>query len=242
MTRSGQRPDVQPPDMSATERDTLLFDLYGTLVDPLAIATALTRYLPDEAAQRVAAVWRQKQLEYSFRLTMMERYRSFAWVTARSLDYALLADGHELPADARASLLDQYDAPEPFPDVEPALCTLTEAGHSLYVLSNGSPEMLQRCLMNSGLADHFVAWLSVDAVGAFKPSPQVYQHAGTMLGCTVGQLWLVSCNPFDVIGAKSAGMRTAWLNRSGGPFDTIGDQPDVIVSSLDELATRLARP
>ncbi|MGD9527330.1 MAG: haloacid dehalogenase type II [Pseudonocardia sp.] len=238
MTSSEQQTHQREP-AAASGQETLLFDLYGTLVDPLAIATVLGRHLSNESATQVAATWRQKQLEYSFRLTMMQRYENFAWITARSLEFALLANGLELPADERAALLEHYDAPEPFSDVEPALRRLTEAGHSLYVLSNGSPEMLQRCLVNSGLAEHFKAWLSVDAVEAFKPSPQVYEHAGNILGRPVGHLWLISCNPFDVIGGKSAGMRAAWLNRSGGPFDTIGDQPDMVVSSLDELAVRL---
>jgi 2-haloacid dehalogenase len=219
--------------------EVLVFDLYGTLVDPLAISAALAENLPEEVAAEVARTWRQKQIEYSFRLTMMQRYRDFEWVTARALDFALLAHGMRLPDAAYGRVLERYDAPEPFPDVEPGLRLLAEAGHQLYVLSNGSPEMLQRCLLNSGLVDHFTAWISVDAVGAFKPVPEVYRHAATILGRPVDDLRLVSCNPFDVVGGKAAGMRTAWVNRSGGPFDTIGEWPDVVGGTVLEIAHRL---
>lgn len=220
----------------------LLFDLYGTLVDPLEIATALAERMPADAAYEVAATWRQKQIEYSFRLTMMQRYENFAWVTARSLDYALLAHHRTLSGAERDTVLERYDAPRAFPDAVPGLRELANAGHGLYVLSNGSPEMMQRCLVNSGLAEHFTAWMSVDAVGAFKPSPTVYEHAGRILGRPMRNLRLVSCNPFDVIGGKSAGMRTAWVNRSGMPFDTIGERPDIVVSSLEELAKHVCAP
>lgn len=213
----------------------LLFDLYGTLVDPLAIAAALAEWMPAEAAHEIAGTWRQKQIEYSFRLTMMRRYENFAWVTARALDFALLAHARTLSGAERDAVLERYDAPGAFPDAVPGLRALAEAGHGLYVLSNGSPEMMQRCLVNSGLAEHFTAWMSVDAVGAFKPSPTVYEHAARILGRPIRTMWLVSCNPFDVIGAKSAGMRTVWVNRSGMPYDTIGEPPDIVVSSLEGL-------
>jgi 2-haloacid dehalogenase len=44
---------------------------------------------------------------------------------------------------------------------------------------------------------------------------------------------------FDCVGASAAGMRTAWVNRSAAPFDTIGAQPDVIVPALDRLPAAL---
>lgn len=225
--------------MSESAHETLLFDLYGTLVDPIAISAELARHLSVEDAETVARTWRQKQIEYAFRLTMMERYETFEWITARALDYALLACGCTLDKLPRRAVLDKYDAPEPFPDVPQGLRALADSGHQLYVLSNGSPDMLQRCLVNSGLIDHFTAWLSVDAVGAFKPVARVYRHASTILGRPISELRLVSCNPFDVVGGKAAGMRTTWINRSGGPFDTTGEDPDMVCSSIAELASAL---
>lgn len=218
----------------------LLFDLYGTLVDPIAVSAALTRTIPAEVAQDVARTWRHKQVEYAFRLTMMDRYRTFDWVTARSLDFALLVHGQELDGGARHDVLRAYDTLDPYPDVLPALEMLAATGRPRYVLSNGSPDMLRRCLSGSGLADRFDGWISVDAVRAFKPSPQVYRHASTVLGRPIRDLRLISCNSFDVIGAAAAGMQTAWVNRSGGPFDTIGEVPQTVGRDLLDIAQQLA--
>lgn len=221
------------------QREDLVFDLYGTLVDPIAIAAELAATLPAAMASQVALTWRQKQIEYSFRLTMMERFENFEWITEKALDFALLANACSLPEEARSEVLEKYDSPTPFPDVLPALELLKDSGYRLYILSNGSTEMLQRCLLNSGLAESFTAWISVDDVRAFKPVPQVYQLAAKLLGRPLGELRLISCNPFDVVGGKAAGMRTAWVNRLGGPFDTIGETPDIVCSTLSDLVTVL---
>ncbi len=81
--------------------------MYGTLVDPIRIWKRLERYVPDEDAPRVAEVWRQKQLEYTFRLTAMERYEDFEEVTRKSLDYALAVAGRELEAEEKEALMAQ---------------------------------------------------------------------------------------------------------------------------------------
>ncbi len=85
-------------------REVLAFDLYGTLVDPIAIAGELGQVLGDSDGSEAAGLWRLKQLEYSFRLTAMGRYEDFRWVTARALDFALAAVGARLPdGQARAA-------------------------------------------------------------------------------------------------------------------------------------------
>src|SRR3954449_4634441 len=104
-------------DAARTIRDVLAFDVYGTLVDPIAIAHALERAAPDQAV-RIAELWRQKQLEYSFRLTAMGQYQDFEWVTARGLEYALAATSTSLMPSQIASLLAQYDDLETFEDVQ----------------------------------------------------------------------------------------------------------------------------
>src|SRR5207248_3226464 len=95
-------------DAFEPELDILAFDVYGTLVDPIGIVRALERVVP-ASATRIAEVWRQQQLEYSFRLTAMGQYQDFEWVTARAFEYALLATGAALDARQRAAILAQYD-------------------------------------------------------------------------------------------------------------------------------------
>jgi 2-haloacid dehalogenase len=223
-----------------TDRQVLAFDLYGTLVDPIAISGELDRVLGGLDGAETARLWRLKQLEYSFRLTAMGQYEDFRWVTARALDFALASVGASLPTEQARRLVELYDQLRPFPDAGPALRALADAGYELAVLSNGSPAMIGNCLANSGLADFFGQRISADEVRAFKPAPIVYRHAAERLSVPIGQIRLVTCNPFDSVGASAAGMRTAWVNRSAAPFDTIGRQPDLTVPALDRLTAALA--
>ena len=223
-----------------TDREVLAFDLYGTLVDPIGISSELGRVLGGSDGGEAAGLWRLKQLEYSFRLTAMGRYEDFRWVTSRALDFALASVGARLRDEQVRRLVGLYDHLQPFPDTAPALRALAGMGFELAVFSNGTPAMIGNCLENSGLAGFFGQRISVDEVRVFKPSPAAYRHAAGRLSRPAGQVRLVTSNAFDSVGASAAGMRTAWVNRSGAPFDTIGAQPDLTVSALDRLPAELA--
>jgi len=222
--------------MSALE--ALAFDMYGTLVDPIRIWKQLERYLPDDA-QRIAELWRQKQLEYTFRLTAMERYEDFEQVTRKALDYALATAGREIDTYQRSSLMAQYNDLERFADVEPGLQLLKDAGFTIVVFSNGSPTMLTSIMNAAGLNSYCEGFVSVDEVHAYKPSPKVYRHVANRLSRPIEQVRLISSNSFDVVGAEAAGMQASWVNRSGGIFDTLAPPPQSVVRSLVELAERL---
>ena len=219
--------------------EALALDMYGTLVDPIRIWKRLESYLPDEDALRVAEVWRQKQLEFTFRLTAMERYEDFKQVTRKALDYALAESRRELELDQKDALMTQYNDLERFDDVGSGLERLKEAGYTMVVFSNGTPQMLDTLMDAAGLRSYLESYVSVDDVKVYKPSPKVYQHVADQLDRAVGEVRLVSSNPFDVIGAEAAGMQTAWVNRSGGLFDTLGPRPKVIVGTLTGLAEAL---
>ena len=111
-------------------------------------------------------------------------------------------------------MLDQARIPVVFDDVPEALQALTDAGHELSVFSNGTADQLEAIVGETGIARYFTQLISVDEVGAFKPAPAVYQHAPARLGRAIGDVWLVSANPFDAAGAKAAGMRVAKLERA----------------------------
>ena len=102
-----------------TDREVLAFDLYGTLVDPIAISGELGQVLGDSDGREAAGLWRLKQLEYSFRLTAMGRYEDFRWVTSRALDFALASIGARLPDGQSERLVELYDHLQPFPDAVP---------------------------------------------------------------------------------------------------------------------------
>ena len=219
--------------------EALAFDMYGTLVDPIRIWKQLEKYIPDDT-QRIAEIWRQKQLEFTFRLTAMERYEDFEQVTRKALDYALAATGHILDAQQKNSLMAQYNTLERFADVEPGLQRLKDAGYTMVVFSNGSPAMLSAIMQAANLERYCSGFVSVDEVKVYKPSPIVYRHVANRLGRRLDQVRLISSNPFDVIGAEAAGMQATWVNRSGGLFDTLAPMPQMIVKSLVELANMLA--
>jgi 2-haloacid dehalogenase len=215
--------------------EALAFDMYGTLVDPAGISRRLERYLPEQT-QRLAEVWRRKQLEYTFRLAAMERYQDFEQVTRRALDYALATVGRELAPEHKDDLIERYNDLKRFADVEPGLERLKEAGHAMIVFSNGAPHMLEALMDSAELRPYFQGFVSVDEVKTYKPSPKTYRHAARRLGRPIGEVRLVSSNPFDDIGAQAAGMKSAWVDRSGGLFDTLGPTPEIVVGTLTELA------
>jgi 2-haloacid dehalogenase len=219
--------------------EALAFDMYGTLVDPIRIWKQLEQFIPGDA-QRIAEIWRQKQLEFTFRLTAMERYEDFEQVTRKSLDYALAATGHSLDAQQKNSLMAQYNDLERFVDVEPGLQRLKDAGYTMVVFSNGSPSMLTGIMNAANLHAYFQGFVSVDEVKIYKPSPVVYKYVANRLGRPIGEVRLISSNPFDVIGAESAGMQAAWVNRSGGLFDTLAPRPQMVIKSLVQIADVLA--
>src|SRR5215217_9262939 len=139
------RPVPRREEARMSVPEALAFDMYGTLVDPICITRELERYLPEEASH-VSMAWRQKQLEYTFRLTAMGRYEDFERVTRKALDYALLAAGRELGSEQKETLMEQYNALKQFADVEPGLERLKEAGFEMVVFSNGTPRMLEALL------------------------------------------------------------------------------------------------
>lgn len=220
----------------------LAFDVYGTLVDPLRIWQKLEAYLPRQDALRVAEVWRRKQLDIAFRLTVMERYETFSWCTRKGLDFALRETGQHLDETERDEVLAQYADLEVFEDVVPGLDLLASQGHELAVLSNGDPGMLDAVLTGTGLGGHFQHVISVDEVHAFKPSPRVYLHAAERLSREPDEVCLVSSNPFDDIGAEAAGLRAAWVDRTRGVYEADGEPPEIRVKSLPELAEVLNGP
>lgn len=218
--------------------EALAFDMYGTLVNPIGIRKELERFL-SEGALSVSEMWRQKQLEYTFRLTAMERYEDFEQVTRRALDYALAAAGRELEAGQKDALMQRYNDLERFPDVVPGLERLKKAGHAMIVFSNGTPRMLEALLDAADLRPYFQGFVSVDEIKVYKPSPKVYRHVASKLKRPIEEVRLGSSNPFDDIGAEAAGMRAAWVDRSGGLFDTLGPPPEMVVETLTELADAL---
>jgi 2-haloacid dehalogenase len=217
----------------------LAFDIYGTLIDPLSTEAHLAQFF-GEQAQAAAQLWRAKQLEYAMRRGLMQKYMDFDACTAQALLFVSRKLGVDLSDETRGGLLDQYRRLPAYPDVAGALAVLARDGHTLLAFSNGTGSAVRGLLQHAGVLHHFRDVVSVDAVKTFKPAPAVYEHLLASAGVSAESIWLVSSNPFDVIGAKACGLRAAWIRRDPrAVFDPWEYSPDVMVPTLADLPAKL---
>ena len=210
-----------------------VFDAYGTLFD-VHSAVGKHRARIGDNADAVSGMWRVKQLEYTWQRTILDRYVDFWRVTADGLDYALDAHGVD-DAALRDDLLHAYLELDCYPEVPEVLSTLREAGLRNAILSNGSPMMLEAAVDNAGIGDLLDAVVSVDELGVYKPSTEVYQLAMDELEVGRGQVSFQSSNAWDAAAAATFGFRVAWCNRFGQARERLPDAPDVEIRTLDEL-------
>jgi 2-haloacid dehalogenase len=214
------------------------FDVYGTLVDPLGMDAPLRAHVGDQAV-RFAALWRERQIDWTFRRALMGRYADFDQVTRDAFRSTAASLGLDL-RPAETGLLDAYRKLPAFAEVSEALVRLAEQGHRLVAFSNGVAASLKALLTHARLLPPLTDIVSVDEVKTYKPSPEVYRHLVARGGRPPEETWLVSSNAWDVLGAKSAGLRTAWVRRAAHLHwedAGIGD-PDLVVSTLADLVTR----
>ncbi len=218
---------------------TLAFDVYGTLIDTNGVVAALQQLIHDDA-KKFSEIWRNKQLEYSFRRGLMQNYENFAVCTSQALDYTCALHNASFTDEQKADLLAIYRVLPAFDDVKEGLSQLKDAGFRLYAFSNGKADALEMLLTNAGIRDLFLGVVSVDDIKTFKPSPGTYCHFLRQAEATGSSAMLISSNPFDVIGAISAGMQAAWIQRSPEAiFDPWGIDPTLTASNLLDLAKRL---
>lgn len=219
---------------------TLGFDIYGTLIDTQGVLTKLAEYTGQSA--EFSRIWREKQLEYTFRRGLMRRYENFAVCTRNALDYTDSLLDTSLDDDAKQSLMEAYRVLPAFDDVVESLAVSKDAGFRLFGFSNGLASAVQGLLEHAGISDYFEGVVSVDEVQTFKPNPDVYRHFIKTTGAAPENAWLVSSNPFDVMGAINAGMQAAWLQRSHNVvFDPWGIEPTISIKSLLELPELILR-
>jgi len=214
---------------------TLAFDVYGTLIDPLGVATTL-RSLIGDRAQAFAQAWREKQLEYLFRRALMQAYRDFPACTREALLFTDRRFDTHLSDDALEQLMAKYLALPAYAEAKDALASLRRLGYRQFAFSNGHPDDLAQLLQCAGLYAALDGIVSVHPVASYKPDPAVYRHFLDITGSVPARTWLVSGNPFDVIGARAVGWNAAWVRRDATAiFDPWGVEPSTTISDLSEL-------
>jgi 2-haloacid dehalogenase len=188
----------------------VVFDAYGTLFDIQSVAAVTEEAFPGYG-EIVTQIWRIKQLEYTWLRSLMRRYQDFSVVTRDSLAYTLRILGLTNDSGVFERIMDKYLHLDLYPD---ALATLEPLrGRKLAILSNGSSDMLNALVRNSGLDRVLDATISVDAKKIFKPSPDAYMLIESTLGIAAGDVLFVSSNPWDACGAKAFGLKVAWIER-----------------------------
>jgi len=204
-----------------------LFDAYGTLFDVHSV-------VPKGEFAELSKLWRQKQLEYTWLRSLMDRYEDFWEITKAALLAAAAQLQIRLSDAQRDALMNAYLAPAAFPDAKPALEAL-RAFAPLAILSNGSPHMLEAMIAHNAFDSYFTAIISADHVKIYKPSPRVYALGPEILGIPASEIVFVSSNAWDAAGAKAFGYTVCWCNRSGAAPEELGVLPDFTVRGLEEL-------
>lgn len=241
----------------------IAFDLYGTILSTDSITKDLATHLNinKSKAQSVATKWRQYQLEYTWRVTAMGTYKPFDKITRAALRHAAaeVLGGVDVSDDAAERLMAAYDALAVFPDVPAGLRAVQQQARGgggappveVVVFSNGTERMLSTSVGSSPDLKPFVSGggggglfkklVSVDEVRTYKPTAQAYSHLQAEADeDNDAVVWLVSANPFDVAGARSVGLRSAWIDRAGtGWVDRLGE---AIFGVGDDVRKRRARP
>jgi len=188
----------------------VVFDAYGTLYDIQSVAAVTEDAFPGYG-DIITQIWRIKQLEYSWLRSLMRRYEDFSVITRESLAYTIRVLGLKHDAAAFERIMDKYLHLDLYPDALPALASLKD--RKLAILSNGSSDMLNGLVRNSGLDRVLDATISVDQKRVFKPAPEAYTLIEARLGVRPDEVLFVSSNPWDACGAKAFGLNVAWIER-----------------------------
>ncbi len=221
----------------------VLFDAYGTLldVDSAAANLAASGAYPslEEVWPRLAALWRSRQLNYSWLRSLSGTYQPFWEITEDALDFAMETLGLD-DQSMRSDLLSLYEKLDAYGDVSVMLDALEKVKIPAAVLSNGNKEMLEKAFSAAGLLSRLTVLLSAEDVGIFKPAPAVYELGSTHFNAKPSEILFVSSNGWDAAAAGLFGFQTIWANRSGEPIERLPNAPDYIASDLTYVAIHLS--
>ena len=188
----------------------VVFDAYGTLYDIQSVAAVTEEAFPGYG-EIITQIWRIKQLEYTWFRSLMRRYEDFSVITRDSLAYTIRVLGLTHDAATFERIMDKYLHLDPYPDAKATLGRLK--GRKLAILSNGSSDMLNTLVHNTGLDQILDATISIDSQRIFKPSPDTYGLIEARLAVRPAEVLFVSSNPWDACGAKAFGLKVAWIER-----------------------------
>ena len=225
------------PSENETPIKACLFDAYGTLFDVHAPVEALAARIGPNAAA-MSALWRQKQLQYTWLRSLMNAYTGFETLTAEALDHALAV--YDVGDDGlRRDLLAKYRCLDAYPDVPDCLQHLQDQGLKTGILSNGESDAVIAAARSADIATQLDPILSAETVQIFKPHSAVYQLAPDTLALAPAQICFVSANAWDVAGAAHFGFHVIWLNRFSQTAEALPGSPKAAIPTLGALPAAL---
>jgi 2-haloacid dehalogenase len=216
-----------------------MFDQYGTVVDmQKGLTEVVTPYLKDKRwngrSDAFVTWWRRTHFENSMIDALLHReHTPYREIGHRAVAYTLERAGIPYTMDEVRYLVAQIERLKPFPDVPEALARL-KSRYKIVVLSNGDPDMLETAKAFHKIP--FDAVISVAVANSFKPHVVTYTKAAQLMGVRMEEVLFVANHAFDCIGAKSAGMHTAFIDRRKRPFGGTPHQPDIVVQDMRSLA------
>jgi len=216
-----------------------MFDQYGTVVDMQGGLTAVVGpYLKEKgwtgSANAFVTWWRRTHFENSMIDALLHRdHTPYREIGHRSVAHVLDRAGIPYSMDDVRYLVGQIECLKPFPEVPSALARI-KTRYRIVVLSNGDPDMLEAAKKHHGIP--FDEVISVAVANSFKPHIATYTKAAELLDLPIDQILFVANHAFDCIGAKSAGMRSAFIDRRGRPYGITPHQPDIIVPTMKDLS------
>lgn len=202
----------------------VVFDAFGTLFDVYSVTAMAEQLFPGKGSD-IAALWREKQIAYTWLRTLSGRHADFWQVTRDALRFALKKLGLPFDEAAEKKLMSQYASLSAFPENLEALRALKRMGLPLGILSNGTPQMLDIAVKSAGMQGLFEHVLSVETVGRYKTTAEAYALGPAAFGLPARQMLFVSSNAWDACGAAWFGYATYWINRSGQPPEELDVSP-----------------
>ena len=221
-----------------TRPELVVLDVNETLSDLSPLGEVFTDIGLDSSE---VGAWFAGVLRDAFALTVLGDNPSFADIGSAWLRVRLAAAGSSDPAGGAREVMDHFANLDPHPDVVPGLKKLAAAKCRLVTLSNGSAAIAESLLGKSGSGCVIEGYLSVEDAGIWKPARRAYAYALSATSVPAGRAMLVAVHPWDIEGARRAGLQTAWINRTGDDYPDHLPRADVEASSLVELAQIIAR-
>lgn len=228
---------TQPAGSPSTPPELIVLDVNETLSDLSPLGGAFADVGLDRTE---VAAWFAGVLRDAFALTVLGDTPSFADIAGAWLRVRLSAAGSPDPAGGARQVMSRFANLRPHPDVAPGLQELAATGCRIVTLSNGSAAVAESLLGASGPGRPVEHHLSVEDAGVWKPAGGAYAYALGVTSVPAGRAMLVAVHPWDIEGARRAGLQTAWINRSGGRYPDHLQRADVEASSLVQLARTIA--